>query len=139
MTHAHLLPRAYIWGLADILRAGFEGRTTSLYFFGKYDNTRAPWYFSPGVLLVKLPLGVFVLAATGTWLMLTRRCPHALALPLSSLLGLAMLFLAFLARSHAGYAGVLNRRSVARDWQGSLVHLSVSAKGQVWVAGVFGA
>jgi len=67
---------------------------------------RTPWYFFPGVLLVKLPLGWIVVALMGMALMFTRRCPRALELPLYSMLGLALLFLAFLARSNAGYAGV---------------------------------
>jgi hypothetical protein len=47
IVHGHLLPRAYIWGLADIIRVGVEGRSASLYFFGKGYDAKTPWYFSP--------------------------------------------------------------------------------------------
>jgi tetratricopeptide (TPR) repeat protein len=57
-------------------------------------------------LLVKVPLGLLALAAAGMTLMRTRRCPRRVELPLYSTLGLVMLFLVFLARSNAGYAGV---------------------------------
>lgn len=106
MSRGHLLPRAYIWGLADIIRAGVEGRSASLNFFGKIYRNRTPWYFFPGVLLVKLPLGLMALALLGAALLSLRKIPRELASPLCCMLGLAALFMIFLARSNAGYAGV---------------------------------
>ena len=106
MSRAHLLPRAYIWGLADIIRAGVEGRSIPLYFYGKLHRNRTPWYFFPGVLLVKLPLGFLALVALGAGLLLLRKVPREQLAPLAGVLGLAALFLLFLMRSNAGYAGV---------------------------------
>jgi len=40
VAHGRLLPRAYIWGLADVIRVGIEGRGDSLYFFGRQYDTR---------------------------------------------------------------------------------------------------
>ena len=111
-ARTHLLPRAYLWGLADIIRAGVEGRGVSLYFFGKEYRHRTPWHFFSGVLLVKLPLGSLALVALGATLVLLRKVPREQTAPLAGMLGLAALFLLFLARSNAGYAGVRHALAV---------------------------
>ncbi|HTU58802.1 MAG TPA: phospholipid carrier-dependent glycosyltransferase, partial [Polyangiales bacterium] len=49
-----LLPRAYLWGLADIIRVGVDGRQDTMYVFGKLIHGNTPWYFFPAVLLAKL-------------------------------------------------------------------------------------
>ena len=40
----HLLPRAYLWGLADTLRAGVEGRPHWIDVFGHSFQGKAPWW-----------------------------------------------------------------------------------------------
>ena len=40
----HLVPRAYIWGLADTLRAGVEGRPFWITVFGHSYQGKAPWW-----------------------------------------------------------------------------------------------
>lgn len=50
-----LLPRPYLWGLADTVRAGVEGRGASL----------SPWYTFPAYILIKVPLGLLALVALG--------------------------------------------------------------------------
>src|SRR5262245_23520845 len=112
LAQEQLLPRAYIWGLADIIRAGVEGRDIPLYFFGRSYPDGTPWYFFPGVLLVKVPLGLLALAALGAAMLLLRKVPRSLASPLGCMLGLAALFLAFLGMSNAGYAGVRHALAV---------------------------
>jgi tetratricopeptide (TPR) repeat protein len=106
LARSHLLPRAYVWGLADIIRAGVEGRGIPLYFFGKNYHGKTPWYFFPGVLLVKLPLGLLALAAMGVVVILARKYPPRLIEPICGILAFAATFLVFLARSNSGYAGV---------------------------------
>jgi hypothetical protein len=103
----HMLPRAYLWGLADTLRTGFDGRYETLYVFGQYiEGNRTPWYFFPAILLVKLPLGLLALAGIGAWL-LARRCLSASWQAAIVALGLlAIVHLVFLMRGHSGYAGV---------------------------------
>lgn len=103
---ARLLPRAYLWGLADVVRAGVEGRAYPLYAFGKSYIARTPVYFFPGLLLVKLPLGLLALMVLGAGLAFTRRLPPNWRLPLTGLALLAVLFLASLTFSNSGYAGV---------------------------------
>jgi len=112
LARRHALPRAYLWGMADIIRAGVEGRNIPLFFFGKKYDHRTPWYFFPGALLVKLPLGLIALAAAGAALLLLRRIPPALVAPMGAVVGLACVFLLFLARSNSGYAGVRHAMAV---------------------------
>lgn len=137
-SRAHLLPRAYIWGLADIIRAGVEGRSIPLYFFGKEYRHRTPWYFFPGVLLVKLPLGWLALVALGAALLLLRKAPRELLAPLACMLGLAALYLLFLARSNAGYAGVRHALAVVPPLAllGALVIKTAFAGPSRWLRGV---
>ena len=39
--------RAYLWGFADTIRAGMEGRENPQLFFGRLYNYRGPRYFFP--------------------------------------------------------------------------------------------
>ena len=101
-----LLPRPYIWGLADVTRAAVEGRSFPFFAFGKIRSTTPAWYF-PAILGVKLPLGLLVLAVGGlAWTVAGRaaRLPSRDTLLALGLAGGA--FLATLAVARAGYAGV---------------------------------
>lgn len=106
MSSGHFLPRAYLWGLADVVRAGFEGRSFTLYAFGQAYVNKTPFYFFPGVLLVKLPLGLIALSTIGAGLILMRKVSHLWAAPLYGVVGLAILWLIVLTFSNAGYAGI---------------------------------
>ena len=101
-----LLPRAYIWGLADVTRAAVEGRSFPFFAFGSIRSTTPAWYF-PAILGVKLPLGLLVLAIGGlAWAAAGRAAQHPSRDTLL-VLGLAGgAFLATLAVARAGYAGV---------------------------------
>ncbi|MBA3715244.1 MAG: tetratricopeptide repeat protein [Pyrinomonadaceae bacterium] len=112
MSRGHLLPRAYLWGLADVVRAGFEGRSFTLYAFGQTYVNQTPFYFFPGVLMVKLPLGLIALSVIGIGLILIRKVSHLWAAPLYGVIGLAILWLIVLAFSNAGYAGIRHALSV---------------------------
>jgi hypothetical protein len=58
-----LLPRAYLWGLADTVRTGVEGRSIGMHFvWGKVYYGNPPWFSWPAILLSKLPLALLVLA-----------------------------------------------------------------------------
>ena len=105
MAAAHLVPRAYIWGFADTVHAGLEGRAFQQLAFGHLYYARAPWYFFPGVVAVKLPIGLILLALSGLFLFLTGRFPRHWNLPAAVLLtGLFCFFLVL--RHGATYAGV---------------------------------
>lgn len=42
MSSTHVVPRAYIWGFADVIRAGLEGRALSQLAFGRLYYAKAP-------------------------------------------------------------------------------------------------
>ena len=105
IAKTHVLPRAYIWGLADTLRAGLEGRFGTRVFFGRVYFDQGPKYFFPGVMAVKLPIGLSLLALTGLFLLFTRRMPREWRMPLAFVVIAALWFLAVLTRG-ATYAGI---------------------------------
>ena len=105
MSKAHVLPRAYIWGLADTVRAAIEGRVDNLFAFGRQYYDRVPVYFFPGVLLVKLPLGLILLSATGFFLFVTGKVERDGRIALASAGGLGALFLIALGSGKA-YGGI---------------------------------
>ncbi len=104
MANGHLFPRAYTWGMADTIRAGVEGRVSSVFLFGK-AYSKAPFYYFPGVIAVKLPLGLLLLTAIGVGFLLMRRIPPEFIAPLIGVFVLAVLFLIALARGST-YAGI---------------------------------
>lgn len=110
LAAAHALPRSYLWGLADVLRTGVEGRGTGAFVFGRYYPEGAPWYFFPVAVAAKVPLGLSALALLGAGLLVGarfrgQRLPAERRIALAALGALATLFLAFLG-SGSAYAGV---------------------------------
>lgn len=105
MSKGHLTPRAYIWGLADTVRAGIEGRVDNLFAFGRQYYDRVPSYFFPGVLMVKLPLGLIALFAIGLFLFVTKKVEREWLIPLAGGAALAALFLIALGAGKA-YGGI---------------------------------
>ena len=105
MARTHFMPRSYIWGLADILHVGVEGRVTPIFFMGRTYLERAPFYFFPTVLLVKLPLGMIVLALGGVVLAFARRDWPGKE-PLLVILLFGGLLLAMLIKGTSSYAGM---------------------------------
>lgn len=104
MARGHLFPRAYTWGMADAIRAGPEGRARFIYAFGRFYR-EAPFYFFPGVIVAKLPLGLLLLTAIGAVLLVVRKGPQESITPLICVIGLALLFLIALATG-SPYAGI---------------------------------
>jgi tetratricopeptide (TPR) repeat protein len=143
MTDGHLFPTSYIWGLADTIRAGAEGRAASIYAFGKLYYSRAPFYYTPGIWAAKLPLGLLVLTILGLVLLAFRRLPKVANLPLAGLALLAGLFWLALATGST-YGGVRHALSVlpllavlgALGVAYAMTHPSVWLRGAVGVAGL---
>ena len=105
LAAGHLLPRSYIWGLADTIRAAFE-RGIPVNFFGRsYSPKDVPVYYFPVELVAKLPLGLLALAIAGLVLLLRRRVPFEWQVPLLGLILLASVWLIALTRS-VPYAGI---------------------------------
>ncbi|MEO6104310.1 MAG: hypothetical protein ABIP44_11845 [Pseudoxanthomonas sp.] len=68
----HLLPRSYLWGLADTVRTGVEGRGISQHVvWGKVYEGHAPWFSWPLIIASKVPLALMLLSLLGV-LMLWR-------------------------------------------------------------------
>lgn len=104
---ARLLPRAYVWGLADTVRAGVEGRGRPEHrLFGHVYNGPAPWFFWPGILLGKLPLPLLGWTLLGALALWRAQVPVPMRLALFALAGIAGAHLAALAGSMGTYGGV---------------------------------
>ena len=71
MTKTRIVPRAYIWGMADTVRAGLEGRgDDEHFFFGKVIKGRAPRLYFPGVLISKIPIPLILMSLLSSGLLL---------------------------------------------------------------------
>jgi hypothetical protein len=105
MATSHVVPRPYIWGFADTIRAGLEGRTFPITAFGRPYMKTAPRYFFPGVILLKLPIGLDLLVLIGLFFFLTRRLSPEWNVGLSMVLAASALFL-FVLASGSSYAGI---------------------------------
>ena len=75
MASSHVAPRAYVWGFADTIRSGLEGRAFPITAFGHPYFKTGPRYFFPGVIALKLPVGLGILVLIGLFLCFTRRLP----------------------------------------------------------------
>jgi len=75
MRLTHIVPRAYIWGFADTLRAGLEGRIIPINAFGHAYIDRGPKYYFPAMVALKLPIGLSILILIGLFAFSTRRAP----------------------------------------------------------------
>ena len=65
MASTHVVPRAYIWGFADTIRAGLEGREEPITAFGRAYLDAGPIYFFPATIALKLPIGLSILVLIG--------------------------------------------------------------------------
>ena len=105
ITTARLLPRAYLWGLADTIRAGAEGRAIPILAFGEVYYSKGPFYYFPGVIATKLPIGSLLLVLIGAGCLLARKVPREFIPPLFGVGLLAAAFFGFLLIG-SSYAGV---------------------------------
>jgi hypothetical protein len=102
MRNTHMLPRAYIWGLADTVRAGLEGRVDPITAFGQAYMGRGPKYYFPAMIALKLPIGLTLTVLVGFYAFATQRVPsHSLL----TVLGAAFFFLLVLIVGGT-YAGI---------------------------------
>lgn len=109
-----LLPRAYLWGLTDTVRAGVDGRGNAVNFlWGEDHYGPAPWFVFPSYIAAKVPLPLLALALVGlgTLAWRWRRGRPTDARPAEGMALLAMValgagHLAALTGSEGTYAGV---------------------------------
>jgi Dolichyl-phosphate-mannose-protein mannosyltransferase len=105
MDKTRVVPRAYLWGFADTVHTGMEGREHHQVFLGRLYPIKAPRYFFPTMIGVKLPIGSSVLVLLGLFFFLTRRVRHGSLLPGGIVLASALLFLLVLFQG-ATYGGI---------------------------------
>jgi hypothetical protein len=102
-----LLPRAYLWGLADTLRTGVDGRNIALHrIWGKLYEGRTPWFTWPAILAAKVPLALSALALLGFVLLWRARLPSTARWMLAVLAAASVCHLAALMVSPAAWGGV---------------------------------
>lgn len=103
----HLLPRAYLWGLADTVRTGVEGRGWPVHLvWGHRYEGRTPWFTWPAILAAKLPLALSALALLGVALLWRTPLPATARWMLAAVLAASAMHLAVLAVSPAAWGGV---------------------------------
>lgn len=107
-----VLPRSYVWGLADIVRTGMEGRASSTYAFGKLTFMKRRPLIFPGYILVRVPFALTLLSCFGCFLAFWRGTPEADKIATAVLLALASMLLIVLMGSNADYAGVRHALTV---------------------------
>jgi Tetratricopeptide repeat len=105
MAATRVVPRAYLWGFADTVRAGIEGRESLQLFFGRVYHSRGPRYFFPAMIAVKVPIGLIALMLLGLFLFITRRIPPGWTFPCGVGLAIAVFFLLVLSTGST-YAGI---------------------------------
>ena len=103
----HLLPRAYLWGLADTVRTGVEGRSIGMHFvWGKVHYGDPPWFSWPAIVLSKLPLALLLLALAAVPLLLRTTLPAAARWSLAAVLAACGFHMAALVGSGGIWGGV---------------------------------
>ncbi|MGJ8663303.1 MAG: hypothetical protein ACSHWU_06620 [Marinicella sp.] len=112
MDQLQVVPRAYIWGLADTIKAGVEGRGSAKNFiFGTMYNGETPWFYWPAVMLSKIPIPIQLLIVLSTivffYSMFTSTENHRRTIvPVGFLMVLLGAYFITLLSSQGTYAGI---------------------------------
>jgi tetratricopeptide (TPR) repeat protein len=133
MRATHIVPRAYIWGLADTVRAGLEGRITPITAFGRAYVDRGPKYYFPAMIALKLPIGLMALSLVGLFAFAIQRAFSEGAL---TVLCAAVFFLLVL-MAGSTYAGIRHALPVVALMAilgGVGMRFAFSAESGVWKA-----
>ncbi|KFL37333.1 phospholipid carrier-dependent glycosyltransferase [Arenimonas donghaensis] len=102
-----VLPRPYLWGLADTVRAGVEGRGQATHVvWGVNHKGSPPWFTWPGILVAKVPLALLALSLAGLLALPWTRVPMAGRWALGAALAMSALHLVALMSSQGTYGGV---------------------------------
>ena len=104
---AQLLPRSYLWGLADTVRTGVEGRGISQHLvWGKVHDGHAPWFSWPLIIASKVPLPLMALSLLGACLLWRARLAPDAKRVLWSVLGGAVAYSVALLGSEGIWGGI---------------------------------
>lgn len=102
-----LLPRSYLWGLADTVRTGVEGRGISQHVvWGKVYEGHAPWFSWPAILASKVPLPLMLLSLLGVLMLWRARLSREAKCVLLSVLGGAGAYSVALLGSEGIWGGI---------------------------------
>ncbi len=102
-----LLPRPYLWGLADTLRAGVDGRGQVTHLlWGRQYIDESPWHVWPSQIISKLPLATLAMLALALVVLLRGRLSRAESLCLLMVMIMAGGHFAALAGSQGTYGGI---------------------------------
>lgn len=104
---ARLLPRAYLWGLADTVRAGVEGRGQSSHLvWGVSHKGRPPWFTWPSIVASKLPLALAAMALLGLLALRWTKIPASGRWLLAAAAGAGVVHLGALMSGQGTYGGI---------------------------------
>ncbi|MBY4599315.1 phospholipid carrier-dependent glycosyltransferase [bacterium BD-1] len=104
---ARLLPRAYLWGLADTVRAGVEGRGQASHLvWGVSHKGRPPWFTWPSIVASKLPLALAAMALLGLLALRWARLPASGRWLLAAAAGAGVVHLGALMSGQGTYGGI---------------------------------
>lgn len=102
-----LLPRAYLWGLADTVRAGVEGRGQPAHFvWGVNHQGAPPWFTWPSIVLSKVPLALLLMSVAGVFALRSARPASAGRWMLVAAAATGLVHLAALMSGQGTYGGI---------------------------------
>jgi hypothetical protein len=102
-----LLPRSYLWGLADTVRTGVEGRAISEHFvWGNTYRGEAPWFSWPAIIAAKVPLALLLWSLLGALALWRMPLAPAARWTLGAVLGASAFHMLALVGSGAIWGGV---------------------------------
>jgi hypothetical protein len=103
----HVAPRSYLWGLADTVRAGVEGRgPPETRLWGTNYHGPPPWFTWPSIIAGKLPLALLAMSLLGLLALPWLRLPATARCSLAMLAAMAIAHLLALAQSQGTYGGI---------------------------------
>jgi hypothetical protein len=103
----HLAPRAYLWGLADTVRSGVEGRgVAEQLLWGRRHAGSPPWFTWPSIVLGKVPLPLLALSLLGLVALRFVPAPPAVRWTLAAVAAMGVAHLLALAASEGAYGGI---------------------------------
>jgi hypothetical protein len=133
-----LLPESYLWGLADTVRTGVEGRSNGLFrVWGKLYEGAPPWFSWPAIILSKIPLGLLALALAGLVASVRAARAPAVRWPLLAVLASCAFHMAALVGSGGIWGGVRHALPVLVGLaiaSGALLHWAWARRSRAWLA-----
>ena len=107
IARLHIVPRAFLWGFADIIRKASKASGFPLYFRDHIYIEQKPLYYFPFQLLVKIPIGLSALLLRWRrFFFFARNTPPEHRPQFWFFVLFFLFFLTTIATSHSQYAGV---------------------------------